>query len=106
MARRISTLGKGIVVLTAFVIPNFAPIFRVLGDDLPWATRAVLASSAFIKNHGLALAGGLQAQPRARLVGELGRRAALAHRSPALGRPPPECRRRSVHPPWCGRPGA
>lgn len=43
-------------VITVFVIPNFAPIFRVLGDDLPWATRAVLASSAFIKNHGLALA--------------------------------------------------
>jgi MSHA biogenesis protein MshG len=42
-------------VITVFVIPNFAPIFRVLGDDIPWATKAVLGASTFIRNHGFAL---------------------------------------------------
>jgi MSHA biogenesis protein MshG len=42
-------------VITVFVIPNFAPLFRILGNDLPWATRAVIGTSDFIKHHGLAL---------------------------------------------------
>jgi MSHA biogenesis protein MshG len=39
-------------VITVFVIPNFAPLFRMLGDDIPWATRAVIGTSEFIKANG------------------------------------------------------
>lgn len=42
-------------IITVFVIPNFAPLFRMLGDDIPWATRAVIAASAFIKANGLGI---------------------------------------------------
>lgn len=42
-------------VITVFVIPNFAPLFRILGDDIPWATRAVIGTSAFIRAHGVLL---------------------------------------------------
>jgi MSHA biogenesis protein MshG len=36
-----------IAVITTWVLPRFAPIFDVLGDDLPWATRAILAFAEF-----------------------------------------------------------
>jgi MSHA biogenesis protein MshG len=42
-------------VITVFVIPNFAPLFKVLGDDIPWPTRIIMGTSAFVIAHGLAL---------------------------------------------------
>jgi MSHA biogenesis protein MshG len=45
-------------VITVFVIPNFAPLFKVLGDDIPWPTRVIMGTSAFVIAHGLALIGG------------------------------------------------
>lgn len=45
-----------LVVITVFVIPNFAPLFKVLGDDIPWPTQAILAVSNFMAAHWMALA--------------------------------------------------
>lgn len=47
-----------LAIITVFVIPNFAPLFRMLGDDIPWATRAVIGTSGFIKGNGLAIVAG------------------------------------------------
>lgn len=53
----IGAVVVALVVISVFVIPNFAPIFRILGDDLPWATRVILGVSAFVRDHwGLTLA--------------------------------------------------
>jgi MSHA biogenesis protein MshG len=38
-------------VITIFVIPNFAPIFRTLGDDIPLPTRIIMGVSAFATNY-------------------------------------------------------
>jgi MSHA biogenesis protein MshG len=53
----VATLLVALGVITVFVIPNFAPLFRMLGDDIPWATKAVIGTSAFVRDHGLALVG-------------------------------------------------
>ena len=42
-------------VITVFVIPNFAPLFKVLGDNIPWPTRVIMGTSAFVIAHGVAL---------------------------------------------------
>ncbi|HZF16461.1 MAG TPA: type II secretion system F family protein [Steroidobacteraceae bacterium] len=44
-------IAIAIVVITMFVIPNFAPIFRALGDDLPWPTRIILGVSTFFQHY-------------------------------------------------------
>ncbi len=44
-------IAIAIVVITMFVIPNFAPIFRVLGDNLPWPTRIILGVSTFFQHY-------------------------------------------------------
>lgn len=48
-------IGIAIAVITVFVIPNFAPLFRVLGDDIPLPTRIIMGTSGFVRNHGLTL---------------------------------------------------
>ena len=40
-----------IFVLTFWVLPQFAPIFRSLGEDLPFATRILLAVSQFVTGY-------------------------------------------------------
>ncbi len=40
-------IGVAIVILTTFVIPKFAPLFRVLGNDIPWPTRLIIGISNF-----------------------------------------------------------
>ncbi len=40
-----------ILVITFWVLPQFAPIFRALGDDLPFATRILLGASGFMTNY-------------------------------------------------------
>lgn len=40
-----------IFVITFWVLPQFAPIFRALGDDLPFATRVLLGASGFMTNY-------------------------------------------------------
>ena len=44
-------IGVAIGVITMWVLPQFAPIFKALGDDLPWATRVLLGTSTFMMNY-------------------------------------------------------
>ena len=39
------TIAVAIGVITTFVIPRFAPLFRVLGDDIPLPTRIIMGAS-------------------------------------------------------------
>jgi MSHA biogenesis protein MshG len=48
-------IGIAIAVITVFVIPNFAPLFRVLGDDIPLPTRIIMGTSSFVRDHGVSL---------------------------------------------------
>ena len=45
------SIALALVVLNIFVIPTFANMFTKFGVELPWATRALLASSAFFVNY-------------------------------------------------------
>jgi len=44
-------ISAALVILNIFVIPTFANMFNKFGVELPWATRALLASSAFFVNY-------------------------------------------------------
>jgi len=47
----IGAIGVALGVITVFVIPNFAPLFKKLGDDLPMATRIIVGTSTFVREH-------------------------------------------------------
>jgi len=47
----LSAITVAIVILNIFVIPTFAGMFSKLGADLPWATKALIASSNFFMNY-------------------------------------------------------
>ncbi len=38
-------------VISIFVIPSFAPLFKSLGDELPMPTKIILAVSTFLRDH-------------------------------------------------------
>lgn len=40
-----------IAVLTIFVIPKFEPLFRQLGDHIPWPTLAIMSVSSFAQHY-------------------------------------------------------
>lgn len=44
-------IGIAIAIITMFVLPKFEPVFRALGDNLPWATRVLLSVSAFASEY-------------------------------------------------------
>ncbi|QFI39738.1 type II secretion system F family protein [Moritella marina ATCC 15381] len=44
-------ISAALVILNIFVIPTFANMFNKFGVELPWATRALLASSAFFVDY-------------------------------------------------------
>jgi MSHA biogenesis protein MshG len=48
-------------VITTFVIPKFAPLFRALGNDIPWPTRVIMGASSIAQHHGVAAFGGIAA---------------------------------------------
>src|SRR5256714_3725113 len=50
-----SMIAMAVGVITVFVIANFAPLFKVLGNDIPWPTRVIMASSDFVRQYGVAL---------------------------------------------------
>ena len=52
-------IGLAVAVITVFVIPNFAPLFKVLGDDIPWPTRVIMGTSDLVIKHGVALVVGI-----------------------------------------------
>ncbi len=47
----LAAIGIALVVLNIFVIPTFANMFAKLGADLPWATKALIASSNFFLDY-------------------------------------------------------
>lgn len=62
--------GISIVVILAYVVPQFAPLFADMGDRLPWATRLVLAAAdgALAWGWGIAMALALCALATERLL--------------------------------------
>ena len=48
-------IALAVAVITVFVIPNFAPLFKALGNDIPWPTRVIMGASSLVVNHGWAL---------------------------------------------------
>ncbi len=44
-------------IITVFVIPNFQPIFRTLGDDIPLPTMIIMGVSDFVVNYWFVLGG-------------------------------------------------
>ena len=53
----VSVVALALAVITVFVIPNFAPLFKVLGNDIPMPTRIIMGTSEFVRAHGLAIIG-------------------------------------------------
>jgi len=54
----IGVIGIAIAVITVFVIPNFAPLFKALGNDIPMPTRIIMGTSDIARKHGIALVAG------------------------------------------------
>lgn len=48
-------IALAVGVITVFVLPNFAPLFKILGNDIPWPTRVLMGTSSFVTHHGVAL---------------------------------------------------
>ena len=44
-------IGIAITIITMFVLPKFEPVFRALGDNLPWATSVLLSVSSFASEY-------------------------------------------------------
>lgn len=55
----ILVIAVAIGVITTFVIPNFAPLFKALGDNIPWPTRVIMGVSSFTQNYWYAVLGTL-----------------------------------------------
>jgi len=51
----IAVIGLAVAVITVFVIPNFAPLFKMLGNDIPMPTRILMGTSSFVREHGFGL---------------------------------------------------
>ena len=54
-------IALALVIITVFVIPNFAPMFKTLGNDIPMPTRIIMGASSFVRAHGLAMLGAIVA---------------------------------------------
>lgn len=52
-------IALALVIITVFVIPNFAPMFKTLGNDIPMPTRIIMGASSFVRLHGLAMLGAI-----------------------------------------------
>jgi len=50
-------IAAAIVILTMFVIPKFAPLFKVLGDNIPWPTKVIMGVSTFAQNYWMVVIG-------------------------------------------------
>ena len=48
-------IALAIGIITTFVIPRFAPLFEILGDDIPLPTLILLGASTFAAENGLAV---------------------------------------------------
>jgi MSHA biogenesis protein MshG len=52
-------IAGALAVITIFVIPNFEPLFRALGDNLPMPTRIILGVSTFFRHYWFVLLGAI-----------------------------------------------
>jgi len=48
-------IGLAVGVIAVFVIPNFAPLFKILGNEIPWPTKVIMGTSDLVVKHGVAL---------------------------------------------------
>lgn len=48
-------IALAVAVITVFVIPNFTPLFKILGNDIPWPTRVIMGASDLVVHHGVVL---------------------------------------------------
>jgi MSHA biogenesis protein MshG len=46
-----TVIAAAMGVLSLFVIPKFAPLFRVLGDRVPWPTRIIMGASELAQHN-------------------------------------------------------
>ena len=44
-------IAVALTVITVFVIPAFAPLFKALGDEVPLPTKIIIGVSNFVTNH-------------------------------------------------------
>lgn len=49
----LAAVAVALGIITVFVIPNFEPIFRTLGDNIPLPTKIILGASNFVVNYWL-----------------------------------------------------
>jgi MSHA biogenesis protein MshG len=52
-------IAAAIGVLTIFVIPKFEPLFKQLGDNIPWPTLAIMSVSSFAQQYWYVVIGAL-----------------------------------------------
>jgi MSHA biogenesis protein MshG len=57
----VGIIAIALAVLTTFVIPHFAPLFKALGNDIPLPTRILLGTSTFAQRYWYLVVGGLTA---------------------------------------------
>jgi MSHA biogenesis protein MshG len=50
-------IAAAIAVLTMFVIPKFEPLFKQLGDNIPWPTLAIMNVSSFAQHYWYVVVG-------------------------------------------------
>lgn len=55
----VAAIAVAVAIITLWVLPQFEPIFRSLGDDLPWATKVLMGTSAFVSENLLFVLGGV-----------------------------------------------
>lgn len=48
-----------IVFLVGYVLPNFMPIIKMMGEEVPWNTQLLIDATEWFKNHGSHLCGGV-----------------------------------------------
>ncbi len=80
-----------ILLLLSYVVPQVVEMFAHVGQELPWLTRALIATSGFLSAHGLTLLAALAAailafQALMRREGPRRRFHALLLRLPLIGR--------------------
>jgi MSHA biogenesis protein MshG len=69
-------IALAVAIITTFVIPRFAPLFRALGNDIPWPTRVVMGAANLAQHDGwwlLGTVGVISALARASVRTERGR---------------------------------
>ncbi|HKQ12938.1 MAG TPA: type II secretion system F family protein [Steroidobacteraceae bacterium] len=52
-------IAAAIAVLTMFVIPKFEPLFKQLGDNIPWPTLAIMGVSSFAQHYWYVVVGAI-----------------------------------------------